>query len=293
MFLKISDVSYESVFDRRFLTYPWGRELICKGSIQLAIIKQVGTNNRPLPSSKNPHFQNEAGCSTFLVKMSSICMGTENDFHIKVWAPTLVLKQRPGGTRKWPISRVGAARMVSPNWSQETMTCHSFNRFSIVWGQGNATRPPHSLFYRSGQETFLFFFFNLAVITVSFSWLESNENWTLCLARSSFHPLKKHWKCQMLVSVTLLSLSTELPLMLTPMFPEAFSCWCLMKNPDRFSCLGYPNTPAINHVKCHGRFLVLFFTYPWIFYSGNIPRESSVAYTNKISRGKSVPCNRT
>ena len=47
--------------------------------------------------------------------------------------------------------------------------------------------------------------------------------------------------------------------MLTPMFPEAFSCWCLMKNPDRFSCLGYPNTPAINHVKCHGRFLVLFF----------------------------------
>ena len=28
----------------------------------------------------------------------------KNDFHIKGWAPTLVLKQRPGGTRKWPIS---------------------------------------------------------------------------------------------------------------------------------------------------------------------------------------------
>ena len=27
--------------------------------------------------------------------------------------------------------------MVSPNWSQETMTCHSSNCFSIVWGQGN------------------------------------------------------------------------------------------------------------------------------------------------------------
>ena len=26
--------------------------------------------NRPLPSSKNPHFQNEATCTTFLVKMS-------------------------------------------------------------------------------------------------------------------------------------------------------------------------------------------------------------------------------
>ena len=32
---------------------------------------------------------------------------------------------------------VGAACKVSANWSQETMTCHSFNCFSIVWGQGN------------------------------------------------------------------------------------------------------------------------------------------------------------
>ena len=59
--------------------------------------------NRPLPSSKDPHFQNEARCTTFLLKMSFICMRMKNDFHIKGWAPTLVLKQRPGGTRKWPI----------------------------------------------------------------------------------------------------------------------------------------------------------------------------------------------
>ena len=36
------------------------------------------------------------------------------------------------------MGSVGAARKVSPNWSQETMTCHSSNCFSIVWGQGNA-----------------------------------------------------------------------------------------------------------------------------------------------------------
>ena len=58
--------------------------------------------NRPLPSSEDPHFQNEARCTTFLVKMSFICMRMKNDFHIKGWAPTLVLKQRPGATRKWP-----------------------------------------------------------------------------------------------------------------------------------------------------------------------------------------------
>ena len=33
---------------------------------------------------------------------------------------------------------VGAAWKVYPNWSQETLTCHSSNCFSIVWGQGNA-----------------------------------------------------------------------------------------------------------------------------------------------------------
>ena len=50
--------------------------------------------------------------------------------------------------------------MVSPNWSQETMTCHSFNRFSIVWGQGNATRPPALSFLQiqARNISFLFFF---------------------------------------------------------------------------------------------------------------------------------------
>ena len=61
-----------------------------------------GDGNRPLPSSKNPHFQNEARCTTFLVKMSFICMRMKNH-RIKGWAPIHILKQRPGGTRKWPI----------------------------------------------------------------------------------------------------------------------------------------------------------------------------------------------
>ena len=38
----------------------------------------------------------------------------------------------------WDLSSVGAVRKVSPNWSQETMTRHSSNCFSIVWGHGNA-----------------------------------------------------------------------------------------------------------------------------------------------------------
>ena len=56
-----------------------------------------------LPSSKNPHFQNEAKCTNFLVKKSFICMRMKNHFHNKGWALNLVLIQRPGGTQEWPI----------------------------------------------------------------------------------------------------------------------------------------------------------------------------------------------
>ena len=66
-------------------------------------LRQWKFDNRPLPSSKKPHFQNEARCTTFLVKMSFIFMRMKNDFRTKGRAPTLVLKQRPGGTQKWPF----------------------------------------------------------------------------------------------------------------------------------------------------------------------------------------------
>ena len=40
---------------------------------------------RPLLSSKKPHFQNEAKCITFPVKISFICMRMKNHFYIKGW----------------------------------------------------------------------------------------------------------------------------------------------------------------------------------------------------------------
>ena len=91
--------------------YPFNRQVKLKRLYRLeekkvakSLIWQTCGENRPLSSSKNPHFQNEARCTTFLVKMSFICMRMKNDFHIIGWAPTLVLKQRSGGTWKWPAS---------------------------------------------------------------------------------------------------------------------------------------------------------------------------------------------
>ena len=58
---------------------------------------------RPLPSSKNSHFQNEAKCKTFLAKMSFICTRMKKDYHINSFALSLALKLRLEVTRKGPI----------------------------------------------------------------------------------------------------------------------------------------------------------------------------------------------
>ena len=73
-------------------------------------------DNRPFPSSKKPHSQNEAKCKTFLVKISFICMIIKNHFHKKGFALGLVLKQRPAASRKWPIivfHRYGEVKLLN------------------------------------------------------------------------------------------------------------------------------------------------------------------------------------
>ena len=51
-----------------------------------------GVVNRPFPGSKKSHFQNEAKCETFVVKMSFICITIKNHFHINGFALSLALK---------------------------------------------------------------------------------------------------------------------------------------------------------------------------------------------------------
>ena len=84
-------------------------QLVCLLSLRILHLVMFHLNNSFLspqaflPSSKNPQFQNESRCKTFLVKLSFICMRMKNHFHIKGWALNLVLMERPGGTQKWPI----------------------------------------------------------------------------------------------------------------------------------------------------------------------------------------------
>ena len=50
--------------------------------------------NRPFPSFRKTHFQNEAKCKTFVVKMSFICIIIKNHFHINGFALSLTFKVR-------------------------------------------------------------------------------------------------------------------------------------------------------------------------------------------------------
>ena len=97
-------LNYNLIFSRLW-TDGWPPQLFQKSfRSKLGPILPVvcGVANRPYPSCKNPQFQNEVKWTTFLVKMSVICMRMKNHFYIKGWALNLVLIQGPGRTWKWP-----------------------------------------------------------------------------------------------------------------------------------------------------------------------------------------------
>ena len=79
-------------------------------------------------------------CTTFLVKMSFICMRMKNNFHIKGWAPALVLKQRPGGTRKWPIIVSASLGLQVPCGFVDPSDFAAFHELSLAQG---ILLPPH------------------------------------------------------------------------------------------------------------------------------------------------------
>ena len=95
-------------------------------------MKGVPFVNWPLPSSKDHHFQNEAKCTTFLVKMSFICTRMKIYFHIKGWALNLVLIQRPGVTQKWHIGK-GVSESVI--WDCNHMKRPNDANRDILWAR--------------------------------------------------------------------------------------------------------------------------------------------------------------
>ena len=74
-----------------------------KKSVYITIIsKQLLLINRPCPSSPGPLFQNEGRCSASDMEIIFYSYANKTYFHKKGCAPSLILKVRVFGTRKWP-----------------------------------------------------------------------------------------------------------------------------------------------------------------------------------------------
>ena len=65
----------------------------------------VEDSNRPFRSFPGPLFQNESRCSAFDMEIIFHSHANKTHFHKKGCAPSLILKVRVFGTRKWPIDR--------------------------------------------------------------------------------------------------------------------------------------------------------------------------------------------
>ena len=59
--------------------------------------------NRPFPSSPGPLFQNKGRGSAFDMEIIFLSHENKTHFHKKGCAPSLILKVRTFGIRKWPI----------------------------------------------------------------------------------------------------------------------------------------------------------------------------------------------
>ena len=62
--------------------------------------------NRPFPSCFGPHYEGEAKCKVFIVKISFHSYANETNFYMKSFALSLAFIMRFTATRKWPIEAV-------------------------------------------------------------------------------------------------------------------------------------------------------------------------------------------
>ena len=75
----------------------------CGADIMTRFGNHTLPGNRPFPSSPGPLFQNEGRCSAFDMEIIFHSHANKTHFHKKGCAPSLILKVRVSGTRKWPI----------------------------------------------------------------------------------------------------------------------------------------------------------------------------------------------
>ena len=64
---------------------------------------RIAQTNRPFPSCFKPHYESEAKCKVFVMKISFHSYANKCNFHMKSFALSLAFIVRFTATRKWPI----------------------------------------------------------------------------------------------------------------------------------------------------------------------------------------------
>ena len=132
---------------------------------------------------------NEKKCTTFLVKMSFICMRMKNHLHIKGWALNLVLIQRPGKLGNSLQSSPDSFPVISEspiNGHLKMSTSTTSTRFSYSLIPSNARPWTSRREARKYQE-----------LTFGFPCTEQ----PLARTRTRQKPLRRKWKVKKLALV--------------------------------------------------------------------------------------------
>ena len=75
-------------------------------SSELHCVKQlVSLSNEPFPSCVEPHYESEAKCKVFIMKISFHSYANKTNFQMKSFAFSLAFIMRFAATPKWPIVR--------------------------------------------------------------------------------------------------------------------------------------------------------------------------------------------
>ena len=100
--------------------------------------------NRPFPSSPGPLFQNEGGCSAFDMEIIFHSHANKTHFHKKGCAPSLTLKVRVFGTRKWPIRCWLLLYVKGEGFTRQTFL---IDNLSVHYLTGNAQLFPSTVIW--------------------------------------------------------------------------------------------------------------------------------------------------
>ena len=102
------------------------------------LIHSVDKTNRPLPICFEPHYESEAKCKVFVMKISFYSYANKTNFHMKSFASSLAFIVRFTATRKKLILKMRASARFS-HYSSEILAHYA--KYWFLYDHERSTQP--------------------------------------------------------------------------------------------------------------------------------------------------------